>query len=75
VTRRRLTFEDRAEISAGLKAGLTLTQIAEGLGRSKSVISFARFNSRFSARKRRFSADSSVVTPGRLPASTCAFRT
>lgn len=37
-------------------------------------ISLARFNSRFSARSRRFSADSSLVTPGRTPESTCAFR-
>jgi hypothetical protein len=38
-------------------------------------ISFARRNSRFSARSRRSSADSSLVTPGRVPASTSARRT
>ncbi len=39
MTRRAVTLEDRAEISAGLKAGWTVTRIAEDLGRSKSVIS------------------------------------
>ncbi|MFV3621960.1 hypothetical protein ACNJGI_20280, partial [Mycobacterium tuberculosis] len=38
-------------------------------------IAFALRNSALSRRKRFSSADSSVVVPGRAPASTCAWRT
>lgn len=37
--RRALTEEDRAEIAVGVKAGWTLTKIAEGIGRCKSIVS------------------------------------
>lgn len=38
-TRRGLTIEDRTEISTGLKAGWSITAIADGLGRDKGMIS------------------------------------
>ncbi|AVL99268.1 hypothetical protein C6V83_02095 [Gordonia iterans] len=37
--RRALTEEDRAEIAVGVKAGWTLTKIADGIGRCKSIVS------------------------------------
>ena len=37
-TRRQLTIKDRAEISAGLKAGWSPARIARDLGRDRSVI-------------------------------------
>ena len=39
------------------------------------MISFARRNSAFSRFSRLISADSSLLTPGRVPASTSAWRT
>lgn len=38
-TRRMLTASDRVEISTGLKAGWTITAIAQSIGRHKSVVS------------------------------------
>ena len=38
-TRRMLTASDRVEISTGLKAGWTITQIAGHIDRDKSVVS------------------------------------
>lgn len=37
--RRPLSFVDRVEISVGLRAGLSLTEIAASIGRDKSVVS------------------------------------
>ena len=36
-TRRALTIEDRTEISTGLKAGWSITMIADGLGSGPST--------------------------------------